>query len=203
MRTAPVAIAVVLAALCVGCAAPRTGSRGPEISGWEAVRPVRGEDGKLSFVAAPEWLYEETGDPGDAGSPSQWLRADLKGPFHKGAWCQHCGVVAKLDRPVPRGWPFRVRFRARSVSGARLLKVLRRWGGLRQKWAGGNNWESIPLTGDWRTYEVVRFSDRYPTEEITFSVVASERPPLQPAAAGSFCLADVAVEVLPPAGAGL
>jgi hypothetical protein len=85
-----------------------------------------------------------------------------------------------------------VDFKARAVSGARMLKVLRRWGGLKRPYWGG-----IELTDAWRSYSRELVAERSPTQFINFSVVATKRPPLQPLASGEFLLADVSVTPLP------
>lgn len=164
------------------------------IERWMAERPVVGAGGETQYVAAPQWLQWETrGQGNDEGIPAKWLRVEIDlPPDAPEVWCQHAGAIAVLSREIPAGRRFRVDFKARAVSGARMLKVLRRWGGLKRPYWGG-----IELTDAWRSYSRELVAERSPTQFINFSVVATKRPPLQPLASGEFLLADVSVTPLP------
>ncbi len=158
---------------------------------WSAQKPMI-KDGAISaWVPAPEFLQWRAADPGEDGFAGRVLRVNVHGPFHSGAWSQHAGALYTLPRTIAAGEPFTLRFQARSLEGARFLTVLRTWGGAKP-------WESIPLTPQWKTYEVTLIPD-VATEQVTFSLVPSKGG-LQPYAAGQFELHRNDMEASPRNG---
>lgn len=174
-------------ALTAGEAGTDAGAR-VAIAKWFAEKPVIDGEGNVEWVPAPSWLAEKQAEgPGD---PATWFEVDMKGPFNEKALCQHCGAIAQLMTPIPPNTEFVVRFKAKSIRGARILKVMRRWGGFPRPY-----WNSYPLTEEWQEFVAPGQSLKAETEFLNFSVVATEKPPLQPCAEGVFCIADVVVEV--------
>jgi len=184
-------VAFLLIVLGAGCARPAADDSTVPIARWFTEKPIVKADGSLAFVPAPAWLREERAASSTVGSPERWWRVDMRGPFDERALCQHCGAIAELARPIPAGQAFRVTLRARSVSGARILKVLRRWGGFTRPYWGGTR-----LAEDWQTVSIVGCAPRNETRFVNFSVRDAERPQLGPCAPGVFCLADVVVEMV-------
>ncbi len=110
------------------------------------------------------------------------LTVSLTGPFAEGAWSQHAGAIYALSKKAPAKQPVAVTFKARSLSGAKFLSVLRTWGGAKP-------WNSIPITKEWKTYRVV-LTSKFEIETITFSLVP-KKGRLQLYTKGSFELAYV------------
>lgn len=170
----------------LGCAGPAQDGGALRIARWFAERPLLDPEGKLQWRPAPAWLTEKTGTT--PGQPRRYLEVAIAGPIPDKALCQHGGAILQLSRPIPPGQPFRVSFLARSKSGAKILKVMRRWGGLKRPYWGGHE-----LGGEWQRFTLELCCDRFETEFINFSVVATPRPLLGPFAPGTFCLAEVTV----------
>ncbi len=147
---------------------------------------VPDEAGKQSYRVAPEAIQQMEEDG------QTWLRISLPDPAPLKPWCQHAGLIATLKQPIPAAAQFVVSGRARSVSGAKGLSILRRWG-------GSEPWQHVELTNEWMPFSVERTAKEFETEWITLSLVAMPKRRLQPCAEGVFDIADLRIEILEPA----
>lgn len=146
---------------------------------------VADAQGKENYQPAPDAMKELQ------GNGEKWLRVSLPDPTPLKPWCQHVGLILTLEHPIPAGTSFRIHGRARSVSGAKGLSLLRRWG-------GSKPWEHKELTAEWTNFSVERLASKYATEFITVSLVENPKRRLQPSAMGVFDIADLKVESVPP-----
>lgn len=177
--------AAVLACLCA------FGTEAVRIKLMQVEAAKQDKDGKTVYVVQPEAVRTMTAEEGEGEKgPKKWLRVSLPDPAPLKPWCQHAGLILTLERPVPAGKEFRVSGRARSVSGARGLSILRRWG-------GSEPWTHVALSEDWAPFSVARVAAGFETGFITISLVADPKRRLQPCAEGVFDLADLAVEYEP------
>lgn len=156
-----------------------------ENSAWCGQKPVVVDDKIVEWVEAPEFLSWRQADPERDGFSGLVVRVSLTGPFHQGAWSQHAGAIWQLPQMVPKGEPFTVRFKARSLEGPPHLTVLRAWGGAKP-------WETIGITNQWRDYEVT-LEPQSDTTQVTFSL-APKKGRLQPYCAGVFEVAAVTID---------
>lgn len=154
-------------------------------SRWNARKPVVADGKIIRWEAAPDFMEWRKADPVTEGFTGDVLKVNLTGPFAEGAWSQHAGALFAISQEIPAGQTFVISFKARSLTGAKFLSVLRTWG-------GSKPWESIPITDQWRDYRVV-LTVQSPTDSVTFSLV-SKAGRLQPYCAGSFELAEVKIE---------
>ena len=166
------------------CAASLSGKAEAPLLKWIGQKP-KVVDGKIkTWIEAPGFLQWREAQPEKDGFAGRVLTISLTGPFHKGAWCQHAGALLKLKKAVPKNRPFVVTFKARTLSGAPYLQVLRTWGSSRP-------WRPVKLQPQWKSFRVEKTAV-HPTDSITFSLVPKMRR-LQPYCAGVFELTDVRV----------
>jgi hypothetical protein len=181
------AVCALLVALCLTGAAVRAGEPAA-IRKMQVEVATADKQGKTTYVPAPDALRPMKAEEGeDDEGPKKWHRVSLPDPAPLKPWCQHAGLILTLEKPIPAGKPFRVRGLARSVSGARGLSVLRRWG-------GSKPWTHVPLTKAWQPFTVRRVAADHETRFITISMVAKPKRRLQPCAKGVFDIADLVVE---------
>lgn len=153
---------------------------------WTARKPVLA-DGKIAdWERAPEFLTWREATIDKDGFLGQVLTVNLTGPFADGAWSQHAGALMILSKEIPKGQPFTVSFKARSISGPKNLTVLRSWG-------GATPWETISITDEWKEYSV-ELTSTFPTDTLSFSLVPKAGR-LQSYCKGSFELAQVQLTV--------
>ncbi|MEI6521661.1 MAG: hypothetical protein WCO98_16750 [bacterium] len=149
------------------------------IVSWDGQGPLVDDKGTFTWVSVRGMVTKHRDGV---------LRVNMPGPYPYGAWTQHAGAIATLAAEIPAGTPFTVSFQARSLSGAKFLSVLRRWG-------SSEPWEHVTLTQDWTTCQVRRTAS-YPTQFLTFSL-APYSTGLHTVAVGSFEIKDVVVKIEP------
>jgi hypothetical protein len=142
------------------------------------------KEGTEKIVPAPDMLSHEAKDTLDksAGALRVTIRKDPK-HVHRS---HNSGAVCKLTALIPAEKTAKVRFAAKSLTGARILSVHRLWG-------GGS--DTVLLDEKWEKHEVTLRS-QHDTDALVFSLVPESVTGIQELIDGEFLLDQVSVVVL-------
>lgn len=113
-------------------------------------------------------------------SAERALRLQLTG----GGSSHNTGVTCALTESVPPG-TYRVRFRAKWVSGAKFLHVRRTW--------GGSNAVNVELAESWRDCDAT-LTTQHDSADFLFTLVSTPTDDIAPTADGVCLIKDVVIE---------
>jgi hypothetical protein len=144
-----------------------------DLAGWNAFDFVEGDDGKPANATTNDAVLKRVtpadGEDMTADGSKGALRVTIEG-FEGRNTTKADGAEADMMPPLDKGQVYRVAFDARSISGARNLKVTRKWGGGKTEKGG------VELTSDWQRYEL-DVSLAYRSPSLMFSLTDRDLKP--------------------------